>query len=160
MKYNGGNQMKYNGIELKEITEPQIFDPPKKMLVWDCIASDSSSAVILEKNVFGIIKTKDGYARAIVDAENFTGVTVYMHCAEIPEAPKPRRATNRELARWLAQGNGQVQDSSALFCIFSSINYGSSCDDDLVLDIYKVRKWEDDDWHEPTADYLGLEGEN
>lgn len=26
--------MKYKGIELKEITEPQIFDPPKKMLVW------------------------------------------------------------------------------------------------------------------------------
>ena len=27
--------MKYKGIELKEITEPQIFNPPKKMLVWD-----------------------------------------------------------------------------------------------------------------------------
>lgn len=27
--------MKYKGIELKEVTEPQLFDPPKKMLVWE-----------------------------------------------------------------------------------------------------------------------------
>ena len=26
----------------------------------------------------------------------------------------------------------------------------------LTLTI-KVRKWDDSDWHEPTADYLGLE---
>ena len=27
--------MKYKGIELKEVTKPQLFDPPKKMFVWD-----------------------------------------------------------------------------------------------------------------------------
>lgn len=27
--------MKYKEMDLKEITEPQIFDPPKKMVVWD-----------------------------------------------------------------------------------------------------------------------------
>ena len=27
--------MKYNGKELKEITTPQIFAEPKKMLVWN-----------------------------------------------------------------------------------------------------------------------------
>lgn len=27
--------MEYKGIELKEVTEPQLFNPPKKMLVWD-----------------------------------------------------------------------------------------------------------------------------
>lgn len=27
--------IKYKGMELEEITEPQIFDPPKKMVVAD-----------------------------------------------------------------------------------------------------------------------------
>lgn len=25
---------KYSGIKLKEVTEQQVFDPPKEMLVW------------------------------------------------------------------------------------------------------------------------------
>ena len=27
--------MKYKGIELEEVTEVQLFDPPKEMLLWD-----------------------------------------------------------------------------------------------------------------------------
>lgn len=27
--------MKYKGVELKPITTPQAFNPPKEMLVWD-----------------------------------------------------------------------------------------------------------------------------
>ena len=32
---NKGEPMEYKGIELKEVTEPQLFNPPKRMLVWD-----------------------------------------------------------------------------------------------------------------------------
>lgn len=32
-----------------------------------------------------------------------------VHNIELLDPPKPRRATNRELSRWLAQGNGQIQ---------------------------------------------------
>lgn len=42
--------MKYKGIELKEVTELQLFNPPKKMLVWD-----SNSSEPTEKDVVAFI---------------------------------------------------------------------------------------------------------
>ena len=45
--------MKYKGIELKEVTEPQLFDPPKKMLVWESYEN------ITELNVYAIVSRKD-----------------------------------------------------------------------------------------------------
>lgn len=77
--------------------------------------------------------------------------------ALLPDPPKPRRATIRELAKWCAQGNGQIQDTSRLNCVFTGIDYGPDCDDHVAPKIYKVRKWEDTEWHEPTVDYMGLE---
>lgn len=72
-----------------------------------------------------------------------------------PEESKP--VTNRELARWLAQGNGEY--------------YEYDCDgweshrcleyqyeqDNLPVSNVMVRKWEDEEWHQPTRDYMGLE---
>ena len=73
---------------------------------------------------------------------------------EIPEEPKPRRATNRELAEWLAKGNGQKSGNKGIACI--SYSYGHLADDCEIDKTVVVRKWGDAEWHEPTVDYMGL----
>ena len=80
--------------------------------------------------------------------------TVYIHCAEIPEVVC-RRATNRELAKWLVLGNGQYQVSGGK--IWTEHPYDIGQDDDACSRFIKARKWDDTEWHEPTREYLGLE---
>lgn len=144
--------MKWKGIELKKITEPQIYDPPKKMVVWNTQCNK-----IEERTVYAIVKDAKGDTWAITHPCFIGDILEYWaYCAEIPEETKPRRATNRELAKWLAQGNGEVQDKSSLYCTFISFNYGPKLEDNPVIEYYKVRKWDDTEWHEPTVDYLGI----
>ena len=133
--------MKYKGIELKEATEPQIFDPPKKMLVWDkdyeCPYTANVCAIINRKN-FRVI------------TENGT----WRHCAEIPEAHESKLVTNRELACWLAGGNGEAKIVNNVFINWT---YGEVESDKNIEDNVSVRRWEDTEWHKPTREYLGLE---
>lgn len=132
--------MKYKGIELKEITEPQIFDPPKKMLVWGRYES------ITELDVYAIVSRKD----FPVICENST----WQHCAEIPKVPESELVNYRELARWLAKGNGEVMWANA---VLSNWNYSTDEEDKALDESLSVRKWDDTEWHKPTREYLGLE---
>ena len=131
--------MKYKGIELKEVTEPQLFDPPKKMLVWGHYEG------ITELDVYAIVSRKE----FPVICENST----WQHCAEIPES-KSKPVTYRELARWLAKGNGEVK-SGDIIC--PNWNYCDDQENCIVRDSLYVRKWDDTEWHKPTREYLGLE---
>lgn len=137
--------MKYKGIELKEVTEPQIFDPPKKMLVWGRYES------ITELDVYAIVSRKD----FPVICENST----WRHCAEIPEVPESKLVTYRELARWLAKGNGEVNDELDKddCAIYTQRFYWKGQENDAVGDSIHVRKWDDTEWHNPTREYIGLE---
>lgn len=131
--------MKYKGIELVEVTEPQIFNPPKLMLVWD---ANEGSPVGL--NVC-----------AIVDREGprvITENSSWHHCAEIPEV----LVTHRELTRWLAEGNGEMRRGN-LSMVFTSLSYASALGNDPIDEFTLVRKWDDTEWHKPTREYLGLE---
>jgi hypothetical protein len=139
--------MKYKGIELKEFTsdKPVVFDPPKKMFVCD-------TAELLDDG-------NTDYVYAYVPAAEYpvkTGCNCFSRCAEIPEALKPRRATNLELAKWLANGNGQVsgKDSPDVWMThtYTKNEEHNACDESTT-----VRKWGDAEWHEPTANYMGLE---
>ena len=135
--------MKYKGIEITEVTEPQLFDPPKKMLVWD-----NNVECPFKDNVC-----------AIVNREGFRVITenaAWRHCAEIPEV-MCRRATNRELAKWLVLGNGQYQVIGGR--IWTEHHYDIGQDDDACSKFILVRKWDDTEWHKPTREYLGLEDE-
>ena len=129
--------MKYKGIELKEVTEPQIFIPPKKMLVWDCYGDE------VELEVYAITTRKDSN----VICEN----TAWRHCAEIPEQKK---VTNRELACWLAGGNGEVMWANN---VLSNWNYSTDEENKALDESLSVRRWDDTEWHKPTREYLGLE---
>ena len=146
--------MKYKGIELKQITTSQIFDPPKEMLVWNYVDSTPFKMPV----------------HAIVASKTFPVIAEegdYQYCAEIPEAPKPRRVTNRELSKWLAKGHGERrvlfkghgEYTNTLCCSTSYITYEYFLDsaESEVSENILVRKWDDVDWHEPTVDYMGIE---
>lgn len=137
--------MNYKGIELKEVTEPQLFGPPKKMLVWDSYSN------VVELEVYAIVSRK--YFPVI--CEN----TMWQHCAEIPEVPESKPVTYRELARWLAKGNGEVNDEldDDECAIYTQQFYWKGRENDTVGDSLNVRKWDDTEWHKPTREYLGLE---
>ena len=138
--------MEYNGIKLTEVTGSQIVDPPKKMLVWDY-----DPGCLLKADVLAIVNGRENGYPVI------TKTGAYRHCAEIPEEPKPRRATNRELSKWLAKGHGEY--SNTVCCPTSYITYAYLFDSEesKVSDNILVRKWDDADWHEPTVDYMGIE---
>lgn len=139
-----------NFDELKEITEPQIFDPPRKLLVWS--HRDGKPEYVREADVVAILPALPYHANILCAGS--IGITWATHCAEIPEEP-PRRATNRELAKWLAQGNGEFicNNSSA---VSTDLVYDVNERNNTLEDYVKVRKWEDTEWHEPTIDYLGI----
>ena len=132
--------MEYKGIELTEVTEPKLFDPPKKMLVWGC------SENITELDVYAITSRKD----FPVICENSN----WRHCAEIPEVPESKLVTYRELARWLAEGNGEVMWANN---VLSNWNYSSDEENKALDESLSVRKWDDTEWHKPTREYLGLD---
>lgn len=137
--------MKYKGIELKEFTsdKPVVFDPPKKMLVW----SDRTLNPGTER-VLAYLPTR--YFPVVLKADSLT------HCAEIPEETKPRRATNVELMKWLTTGNGLGRNIMGNL-IWTSYDIDNECADDACDEHIRIRKWDDDEWHEPTEDYMGLE---
>lgn len=132
--------MEYKGIELEEITEPQIFNPSKPMLVWD---DDGEHPVKL--NVCAIVN-RDGF-RVITERSD------WRHCAAIPEV----LATNRELARWLAEGNGEMMLCGNVPSVRSSLSYDRTAENKPVAGKIIVRKWIETDWRLPTREYLGLE---
>lgn len=71
-----------------------------------------------------------------------------------PEGTK--LVTNRELARWLAEGNGEYQMRKGdQFSCFNVYSYDAQ-DANEPTEIPCVRKWNDSEWHEPTREYLGL----
>ncbi len=157
--------MKYKGIELTEITSPNIDNLPKKMLVWN---DDFNNPI--ERVVCATAIDNCGGLFFIVRNENeqLKGIAPLLHCAEIPET-KTRRATNRELSRWLAEGKGdvltlmQTANRHSREMVETSWHYfsGESSEDvDYGFTGQRckgVRKWGDTEWHEPTAEYMGIE---
>ena len=137
----------YNGMELEEFTsdKPVFFDKPVRALCWN---NNGWQGGICEY-VIAFIPRSDS-CLAVTDH------TTWLHMALLPDSPKPRRATNRELARWLAQGNGEVKYASQ-YAVKIKIDYGTKCDNDPCHESFRVRKWEDTDWHEPDVEYIGLE---
>lgn len=64
--------------------------------------------------------------------------------------PKTRRMTNKELARWLAEGKGQKMEGSNKhrYC-----TYAYNSDDDLPCrDNVKIRAWDEEYWHAPLVE--------
>jgi hypothetical protein len=147
----------YNGMELEEFTsdKPVAFPEGTKAICWDSDIYKKGFGSELDIVAF-IPYLKDPVLTR--DGLNDYQDSPYRHCAILPDPPKPRRATNRELSRWLAQGNGEILDKTHY--INTGHEYFRSLDDDEVHLTIKVRKWSDTEWHEPTVDYLGLDDDH
>lgn len=134
--------IKYNGVEIQSITECKVFEEPRKMLVWN-----TSYGGPIEKMVCAIIPYR--HAGSVI-----TMCDAFEYCAEIPEKPAPSRATNRELAKWIASGNGEIKDIIDVAITFCT--YPNGLENTEVRNGIKVRKWDDTEWHEPTVDYMDI----
>lgn len=64
--------------------------------------------------------------------------------------------TNRELARWLVQGDGELLFPELERCC-TNFNYDDDKRNKPVDTRFLVRRWEDEEWHKPTREYMGLE---
>lgn len=139
--------MTYNGIELNEFKSDTtiVFDPPKRMLVCD------RNERLGDRD----IETVYAYIPAAVYPVK-TGSGSFYRCAELPKEAMPRRATNVELARWLLQCNGQCAGKDAT-TVLSHYDYDKGHDHLECPGYIEVRKWDDTEWHEPTAEYMGLD---
>lgn len=74
-----------------------------------------------------------------------------------PEEPKESKPiTNRELSKWLAQGNGECSYRSGDLVRFTAA-YSKGEEDIPIEGKIRIRKWEDSEWHEPSRQYMGLE---
>jgi len=149
-------KINYNGMELEEFIsdKPVAFPEGTRGICWD--ADKCEDGFRFELDIVAFIP----YLRDPVltrDCLNDYQDSPYRHCAILPDPPKPRVATNRELARWLAQGNGEwcncIGDSSR-----ASIEwwYDQGHSEKKADNVF-VRKWSDTEWHKPTVDYMGLE---
>lgn len=161
--------MEWKGIELVEITEPGNIVFPKKMVVWDNIGLSSNKPCV--RNVLALVKDNVGITRVIASQldKDDAGVAIWNHCAEIPEEQNPRMVTNRKLSQWLAQGNGEVltlmqmANGHSREMVETTWHYFSGVDNETVdygFEVQRckgVRKWDDAEWHEPDAQYMGME---
>lgn len=135
--------MKYNGQEIEPITTPQIFDPPRKMLVWDC---GYDKPII--KPVCAITR-REQYP-VISDDSSFE------FCAEIQKR-EPKRATYLQLAEWLAKGNGIWRKNSTKFADTSFTLHIDEENRELEEGEFLIRPFGITEWLEPTLENMGME---
>ena len=144
----------YNGMEL-EVFNPDksvAFDPPIKCVGWN------NEDVKVEFELSSAL-SKDIWIHRFIGKSNDAPVA-FMFCAILIDPPKPRRATNRELSRWLAQGNGEYKEIITDHeCCMTYFYYSDRGRDAELPKGIRVRKWSDTEWHEPTAEYFGLEAD-
>ena len=74
----------------------------------------------------------------------------YALCYLVSEPKEPRRMTNKELAKWLAQGNGQWRAVGAN-AVSTTYSYGIF-DDKEVPNNIEIRGWDEAEWREPIIE--------
>lgn len=137
----------YKGKHYEEFAADKtiVFDPPRKAIFWDSSPHTRVESDISTGEVLAYIPDR---VQPVISKRNS-----WFYCALLPDT---RRATKRELSMWLAKGKGEV-------CI-QSCHSASPCyaydpreSEEKVPDRVMIRTWDDVVWHEPTADYMGLE---
>lgn len=67
------------------------------------------------------------------------------------EEPPKRRMTNRQLAEWLAKGNGEYNYASSAG-VYSNFIYNKGNENNILDSDMHIRSYDSDEWVEPTAD--------
>lgn len=69
------------------------------------------------------------------------------------EEPPKKRMTYRQLAEWMAKGNGEYTDSQNKYCMpMYAISYAEERRDEPIWENCVIRPWDSEDWIEPTVD--------
>lgn len=71
---------------------------------------------------------------------------------KIEKIHRQERLTHKQFAMWLAKGNGQAM-GEASNCVYTDNYYNPDYEDDIIPDHWRVRRWDDTEWHEPTIEY-------
>ena len=70
-----------------------------------------------------------------------------------PEEPKQKRMTYRQLAEWLAKGNGQYCEDITISLSSKSIGLYYTCADDVEVPVNaRICRWNSYAWIEPTVE--------
>lgn len=80
----------------------------------------------------------------------------WKHAYSLEWNKKPKkRMTNRQLAKWLAKGNGQWRHMDTdVINVHTEFHYGVGIDDEELKGNIRVRKFDSKEWIEPTTDLL------
>ena len=68
------------------------------------------------------------------------------------EESKQKRMTYRQLAEWLAKGNGEYSPNRTSGMSYITFEYRHDLPEEEVPDSYKICRWGSDEWLEPTVD--------
>lgn len=153
VKFGNGNV----GIGLGAISDAlkvQLFQLDSEYTLGDEVNADDAKKAwdgckTLVELTFPTVESIENFIQVLDDYK-------HKHFHEIPEEPK-KRATNRQLAKWCAEGNGQIHYIGAANT-HSFYSYQHEIDEIYVTNDVMVRKWDDTEWHEPDVQYMGLEG--
>lgn len=63
-----------------------------------------------------------------------------------------KRMTYRQLAEWLAKGNGEYRPNKTGGMAYTMSEYRYDCPEAVIPEDYNIRHWGSDDWLEPTVD--------
>lgn len=139
--------------DLKEMTIKEWDGQPFDAYVCDHDETNVGNPLITVK-VYGYISNRE-YPWCCSDLNYRHAYPVEWNKEKVEEAlnPKPKRMTKRQLAMWLAKGNGECS-SCGLSNAYDNYHYQKGDENKLVGDGYKVRKWDSDEWVEPTVDLL------
>ena len=74
------------------------------------------------------------------------------YCQGFRELKEVRRMTNRELAQWVWQGNGQVKYRDGYYTLIACTAYDIRDDNKPCPDYYVIRGWDETEWHEPEVE--------
>jgi len=134
--------IEYKGKKYEEFhsDKPVVFEEPVKAILWN-----DKECNITEGKLLAFLPTRGHPAIAKWHS--------WSHCALVTPS---RRATKRELSMWLAKGNGEVCRkgcNSASPCYA----YDPRESNEKVPDQVLIRKWHEEEWQDPTTDYMGLD---
>lgn len=133
--------MKYNKETVIECTEPQVFCPPREMLVWDDYITEP-----IVKPVVAISRKHNGELFCVTVSSDGELTAKWKYCGEIPSI-RDTPVTWMQLASWLCKGFGVVKDVNTgkidTGVIFRETSSGEQVDG-LV-----VKRFGDLNWHTP-----------
>ena len=141
--------MKYR--DLKEMTFKEWDGKPFRAIVIDNPEEDITGYDIKRLNGEEGAVLINGYKNGCW-MDDDCRLWIYAYPMEWNKKPK-KRMTNRQLMEWLSKGNGMIVKTS----IGSVGTYFSVLDGNLdkpCSDEFKVRKWNSEEWIEPTTDLL------